>query len=134
MIVDLAGWSRGRHVIHVKPTPCGNRPIAPKAAPRPVSISGEACEHFTFYFHAVLIPMYATSLTYSPDIAFWHVLPTESIFIFCENENLSTSLKWHRSPRSPDSKFISRVRCIIFSYKITFREKIILAMARSNFI
>lgn len=54
---------------------------------------GEACEHFTFYFHAVLTPMYATSLTYSPDIAFWHVLPTQSIFILHENENLSAFLK-----------------------------------------
>jgi len=105
VIVDLAVRSRGRHVIHVKPTPVETALLRLRP-PRGWSASGAACEHFTFYFHAVLTPMYATSLAYSPDIASWHVLPTQSIFILRENENLSTFLKLHRSRSSTKSLHI----------------------------
>lgn len=73
VIADLAYRSRGRHVIHVKPNPLPLRwKPPPLARLRPPLRS---YEHFTFYFHAVLTPMCATFLTYSPDIGSWHVIP-----------------------------------------------------------
>lgn len=70
----LPTWQAG-HVAGTSYTsnqpPMETAPIAPKAASR-------SCERFTFYFHAVLTPMYATFLTYSPDIGCWHVLDIHS--------------------------------------------------------
>lgn len=72
VIVGLEVESRGRRVIHVKPV-ARRLPGSPEIRrPRPEGLRS-ASSLFTFYFHAVLTPIYATSLTCPRDIARRHV-------------------------------------------------------------